>query len=99
MHMSTLTRRLQVLLDEERYVRLERAAERRGISVAAVVREAIDRMFGGEEIDRQAAGEKLLSAEPMEVEGWRETKRHLADEMAGLGGGERSPEDAEAALL
>jgi len=89
MLMPTLTRRLQILLDEERYLRLEQAAERRGAPVAAIVREAIDRLFGSEQVDRRAAGDRLLSAEPMEVEDWSEMKRGMADEMAGLGGRER----------
>ena len=43
--MSMLTRRLQVLLDDSRYQRLEAAARRRRVSVATVVREAIDRDY------------------------------------------------------
>ena len=38
-----MERRLQILLDEERYARISAAAKRRGVSVATVVREAIDR--------------------------------------------------------
>ena len=89
MLMPTLTRRLQILLDEERYLRLEQAAERRGAPVSAVVREAIDRWFGGERMDRRAAGDRLLGAAPMEVEDWVEMKREMADEMAGLDRPER----------
>lgn len=37
-----MTRRLQILLDEGRYARLEERASRRGASVATLVREAID---------------------------------------------------------
>ncbi len=43
--MAELTRRLQVLLDEPRWTRLERQARRRGTSVATLVREAIDLAF------------------------------------------------------
>ncbi len=37
-----LSRRLQILLDDERYERLARRAEERGTSIATLVREAID---------------------------------------------------------
>ena len=37
-----LTKRLQVLLDEERFERLEREAVRRQVSVAVEVRDALD---------------------------------------------------------
>jgi hypothetical protein len=67
--MSMLTRRLQVLLDDKRYRRLEAAARRRRVSVATVVREAIDRDLGSPALDRSAAGRRFLAAPPMEVEG------------------------------
>jgi hypothetical protein len=62
-----LTRRLQVLLDDRRYRRLEAAARRRGVSVAAVVRDAIDRDLGSPALDRSTAGRRFLAAPPMEV--------------------------------
>ena len=65
--MSMLTRRLQVLLDDKRYRRLEAAARRRRVSVAAVVREAIDRDLDAPALDRSAAGRRFLAAPPMEV--------------------------------
>ncbi|HEX2164233.1 MAG TPA: antitoxin [Thermoanaerobaculia bacterium] len=81
MSMSKLNRRLQVLLDEERYQRLEREAERRGAPVASVVREAVDRLLD-EETDRRAAGDRLLAAPPMPVEDWPGMKKDLL-EVAG----------------
>ena len=65
--MSMLTRRLQVLLDDKRYRRLKSAARRRRVSVATVVRDAIDRDLGSPAMDRSAAGDRFLAAEPMEV--------------------------------
>lgn len=65
MHM--LQRRLQVLLDEERHTRLVTLAEERGVSVAAIVREAIDRGLRHPSSRRQQAGDRLLAAEPMPV--------------------------------
>lgn len=65
MHM--LTHRLQILLDEERHRQLVELAEARKVSVATVVREAIDRGLAQGRGHRRAAGERFLSAEPMPV--------------------------------
>jgi len=65
--MLMLTRRLQILVDDERYQALERAAKERRVSVATVVRDAIDRDLAGPGLRRAEAGRRLLDAEPMEV--------------------------------
>lgn len=65
--MSMLDRRLQVLIDGDRWTRLEREAARRGVSVAVLVREAIDERFPGDAHQRRAALQAILDAEPMEV--------------------------------
>jgi hypothetical protein len=65
--MSMLSRRLQVLIDEDRWSRLEREAGRRGVSVGTVVREAIDERFPGDGDERRTALQAVLDAEPMVV--------------------------------
>lgn len=75
MCMPTLTHRLQVLLDDERIERLQRHASQRGISVAALIRDAIDLAYPSERGDRQRAIDELLAAEPMPVDDWAEMKR------------------------
>lgn len=65
--MTMLDRRLQILIDHERWSRLEHEAERRGVPVAVLVREAIDERFPGHEEQRRAALQDILDAEPMEV--------------------------------
>jgi predicted DNA-binding protein len=62
-----LERRLQILLDEERYQRVERLARERGASVAAVIREAIDRGLPQAPRVRSAAAERILRAPDMHV--------------------------------
>jgi hypothetical protein len=59
-----LDRRLHVLLDDERFDRLARLAQDRGVSVGALVRRAIDIAYpaGGER--RSAAAAALLQARP-----------------------------------
>ena len=66
MHMSNLERRVQILLDEPRYRRVASEARRRRVSIAAVVRDAIDQMTSGAETRRDAIA-RVLAAEPMVV--------------------------------
>lgn len=58
--------RMQLLLDDERYQKVAREARRRGLSIAAVIREAIDRLPVATE-EREAAIAAILAAEPMPV--------------------------------
>ncbi|MDQ3677272.1 MAG: antitoxin [Actinomycetota bacterium] len=60
-----LEHRLEILLDADRHARLVAAAQQRGVSVAAVVREAIDRGLRAPDIRRRAAASPVLAAEPM----------------------------------
>ncbi|HEV2753083.1 MAG TPA: ribbon-helix-helix protein, CopG family [Solirubrobacteraceae bacterium] len=60
-----LTRRTQVLLDEDRYERLREHARRSGGSVGGVIREAIDRLLDEDRPQRrQEALAAFLDAEP-----------------------------------
>jgi hypothetical protein len=63
----TLTRRLQLLLDEERYQRVSDVARRQQISVAAVIRDAIDRGLVPAADHRAASARSILAAPPMDV--------------------------------
>lgn len=59
--MSTMERRLQLLLDQERYDRVAAESARSGRSVAAVIREAIDMRFPDLDDDRRRhAAQRLL---------------------------------------
>jgi hypothetical protein len=62
-----LEHRLQILLDDERHSRISAAARERGVSVATVVREAIDRGLASSAAKRGAAGRRLLDAADMPV--------------------------------
>lgn len=62
--MRMLDHRVQILLDEERYQKVASEAEQQGVSIAAVIREAIDRLPAGA-ARRRAAIEAILAAEPM----------------------------------
>lgn len=62
-----MTHRLQLLLDEERYGRVEAEAKRQRISVAAVIRDAIDDQLGHRHEHKVAAADRILAAEPVDV--------------------------------
>lgn len=74
-----LTRRLQVLIDDERYERLEAEAARRGVSVATLVREALDDRFPSTDHERRRAADAILNAEPMAVSEPEALKAELAE--------------------
>jgi uncharacterized membrane protein len=61
-------RRLHILLDDERYGRVAATAHRRGVSVAAVIREAIDRgLPAAADATREAALRTIFAAQAMDV--------------------------------
>jgi hypothetical protein len=65
--MCMLNRRLQILIDDARYRRLEAVARARRLSVAAVIRDAIDAALPVDLPKKQHAARALLAAEPMPV--------------------------------
>lgn len=81
MHMSRLTHRLQVLLDDDRLRRLEEAAAKRGTSVATIVREAIDDKLPAGEDARRAAARYWLSAPPLELGSEEELKAEILSSL------------------
>lgn len=79
MLMPTLTRRLQVLVDEERYAWLERVAQEQGTTVAALVREALDRAYPVEGLRADVAADRFLARAPVDLGSWEEAKREIED--------------------
>ncbi len=65
--MSMKTERLQVLIEAVQRERLESAAAARGVSVAHLVRTAIDVVYPPDIDRRAAAADAVLAAEPMDV--------------------------------
>jgi hypothetical protein len=73
--------RLQVLVEPEQQARLQSVARLRGVSVAAVVREAIEREIGRAGQKRRDAARVLLSAPPVSVPSdLAELEREIASE-------------------
>ena len=79
-----MTRRLQLLLDEDRMERLEARAAEDGRSVAALVRDAVDLAYPRAGGGRSEALRRVLAAEPLPVDDDPERfKRAYRDEMSG----------------
>ena len=77
--MLMLSRRLQILVDEERFGRLERAAARRGSSVAAAVRDAIDAAYPSDTQEKRRAAKAILSAPQIDLPDPSDLRRELDD--------------------
>ena len=70
---------MQILLDEDRYRRLQTRATREGVSVGAYIREAIDRRLGGEDNPARDAARSFLAAPRLPVGEPDELARELED--------------------
>lgn len=81
MHMAQLTRRLQVLLDDARFARLEEEARRSGTTVAAVVRDALDHAYPPRAVPPQEAARRLLARPPIDLGTWEDTKAEVEDAL------------------
>jgi hypothetical protein len=80
-----LNRRLQVLIDDERYELLSRESERTGAPVGELVRRAIDHEFSqsSDDAERERAGRELLAMPPPPGDGlepdWEVQKQEILD--------------------
>ncbi|HXC46174.1 MAG TPA: CopG family transcriptional regulator [Solirubrobacteraceae bacterium] len=74
-----MTRRTQLLLDDDLHRRLREIAIQRGISLGALIREAIDEKLSSVQDARAMAIDKLLAAEPMPVEDWPIMKKQMLE--------------------
>jgi hypothetical protein len=64
--MCMFDHRVQILLDDGRYQKVALEAKRRGVSIAAVIREALDRLPADAEV-RRTAVDAILDADAMTV--------------------------------
>lgn len=87
---SQLTRRTQILLDDERHARLAAEARSRGTSIAELIRAAIDRSFPETSAERRRAVAELLrlaDEDPLPVTTPEDLKREIvsaSDRLDGL---------------
>lgn len=76
-----MSRRVQILIDEPRYEMLERESRRTGRSVAELIRESVDRVYGVDRSARRAALDSMFAEAPMPVEDWPELKSDMIESM------------------
>ncbi len=81
----SMTRRMQILLDEERYQKVAAVASSEHRSVASVIRDAIDRSMPTPQARRRAAADAILAAEPVDAPELSDLKAEL-DELRGRHG-------------
>lgn len=67
------------MLDDELHRRLREIAAQRGISMGALIREAIDEKLASAQDTRVKAVDKLLAAEPMPVDDWPVMKQEIIE--------------------
>ncbi|CAN5331560.1 hypothetical protein BH23ACT9_BH23ACT9_23180 [soil metagenome] len=79
--MATMTRRLQILIDDRRMDLLEREAQRTGRPIAELIRDAVDARYGVDLTERRAAYASILAADPMPVGDWAAMKQELLDTL------------------
>ncbi len=79
MHVAQLTRRTQLLLDDDLHERLRQVAAERGISLGALIREAIDEKLSSTQQARAEAAARLLAEEPMPVDDWPIMKKEMLE--------------------
>lgn len=88
MCMPGLTRRTQLLLDEDRYARLERRAAETERSVASIIREAIDdKLADPISSSRQREAALGLLEAPAPLEGIERDWSEVKDDLRGGGNG------------
>ncbi len=81
MLMALLTRRLQVLLDEERFDQLEQLAHRRKTTIAALVRAALDRTLAEQGMAQGQAADRFLKRPPVDFGPWEDLKTELDEAL------------------
>ncbi len=85
--MATLTRRTQILFDEETYRALEENAAEQGRPVAALVRDAVAAAYPTRPSRRAQAVREFLRAgdrDPLPVADWPDMKREIRDSLVGI---------------
>ena len=68
-----------MLLDDDLHQRLRETAAKRGISLGALIREAIDEKLARVQDARAVAAERFLAAEPMPVDDWPVMKEEILE--------------------
>lgn len=80
--MGELSERMEIRLDSERMRLLKKESRERGVSMAEIVREAIDARYQATRDDKLRAAEELFQVEAP-VDDWEEMKRQIEEARGG----------------
>lgn len=80
--MGELTERLEIRLDRERMQRLRKESRQRGVSIAEIVREAIDARYQATREDKLRAAQELFQVEAP-VGDWEDMERQIEEARKG----------------
>jgi hypothetical protein len=80
------SKRAQIPMDPDEYEKLRLMAEKSGMSVAEVVRQAVGDLYSMsvEKNRREAALEKLFALPTIKVGDWKDLKKEIADRRGSL---------------
>jgi predicted transcriptional regulator len=78
--MATLTKRVQVLLDQFQYQRLDEIARQRDRSMGALIREAIDQVYLQSAMEERLGAVRALAAMQLPVADWEQMERESVEE-------------------
>ena len=78
--MTTLTKRVQILLDPFQYRRLDEIARQCNRSMGALIREAIDRVYLQRNMDERLEAVWALAAMQLPVADWEQMERESVEE-------------------
>jgi predicted transcriptional regulator len=78
--MATLTKRVQVLLDQFQYQRLDEIARQRDRSMGALIREAIDQVYLQSAMGERLGAVRALAAMQLPVADWEQMERESVEE-------------------
>lgn len=73
--MSTLTKRVQVLLSSDQYKRLETIAKARGTSIGALIRDAIKKLYFQPSQEERLQAVRTLANFKLPVSDWEQMER------------------------
>lgn len=60
---------------------LEHLAQERGTTIAALVRDALDRAYPSDALPADVAAERFLAREPIDLGTWDDAKREIEDSL------------------
>jgi Ribbon-helix-helix protein, copG family. len=73
--MSTLSRRINILLSPEQFNRLDTIAKARGTSIGALIRDAVEKLYFQSDEEEKLRAVRALASLDLPVSGWEQMER------------------------